>query len=105
MKKRNVILVSVMLLLAIAPMQIKAGTDTSITANKTESAVESARATELMKRLDQINALDKSEMSRLEKNEARKEVREIKKEMKKLGGGIYISAGAIIIILLLIILL
>jgi hypothetical protein len=105
MKKRNVIFVSLMLLLAIAPMQIKAGTETSVTANKTESAVESARATELMKRLDEINAMDKSAMSRLEKKEAREEVREINKEMKRLGGGIYISAGAIIIILLLILIL
>jgi hypothetical protein len=58
-----------------------------------------------MKRLDEINSLDKSAMSRLEKKEAKKEVRDINKEMKRLGGGVYISAGAIIIILLLILIL
>jgi hypothetical protein len=105
MKRRNVILVSLLLLLAIAPLQIKANTETSITANKPESAVPTARTTELMTRLDEINALDKSAMSRLEKKDAREEVREIKKELKENSGGIYISAGAIIIILLLIILL
>ncbi|WNM18048.1 hypothetical protein [Flavobacterium capsici] len=56
-------------------------------------------------RLEEIKEMDKSEMTRAEKKELRKEVRAIKAELRSTGNGLYISAGAIIIILLLIILL
>ena len=66
---------------------------------------ENPRAQQLVQRLEEINALDKSGMSRLEKKGLRKEVKEIKKEMKVISGGVYLSIGAIIIIILLLILL
>jgi ribosomal protein S6 len=69
------------------------------------SNTENPRAQQLIQRLEEINALDKSEMSRLEKKGLRKEVKEIKKEMKVISGGVYLSVGAIIIIILLLILL
>jgi hypothetical protein len=57
-------------------------------------------------RLEEIKAMDKSEMTRAEKKELRKEVRAIKSDLKASGnGGIYLSVGAIIIIVLLLILL
>jgi hypothetical protein len=56
-------------------------------------------------RLDEIKAMDKSEMSSSEKKALRKEVRSIKSELKATGNGIYLSIGAIIIIILLLILL
>ncbi len=65
---------------------------------------EDVRSQQLLQRLDEIKGLDKSEMSRLEKKSLRKEVKEIKKEMKALSGGVYLSVGAIIIIILLLIL-
>ena len=65
---------------------------------------EDVRSQQLLQRLEEIKGLDKSEMSRLEKKSLRKEVKEIKKEMKALSGGVYLSVGAIIIIILLLIL-
>ncbi len=59
----------------------------------------------LLNRLEEIKAMDKSEMSRAEKKELRKEVRAIKTELKSTGNGVYLSVGAIIIIILLLILL
>jgi hypothetical protein len=53
--------------------------------------------------LDEIKAMDKSELTRLERKALRVEVREIKSAVRASGNGIYISLGAIIIILLLII--
>jgi len=50
-------------------------------------------------------AMDKSELTRLERKALRVEVREIKSAVRASGNGIYISSGAIIIILLLIIIL
>jgi hypothetical protein len=69
------------------------------------SKTEDPRAQQLIQRLEVINAMDKSEMTRLEKKSLRKEVRDIKKEMKTISGGVYLSVGAIIIIILLLILL
>jgi hypothetical protein len=49
--------------------------------------------------------MDFSDLSSEERKEVKEELREMKKETKALGGGVYISVGAIIIILLLLILL
>ena len=56
-------------------------------------------------RLNEINKMDKSNLTTSDKRELRKEVRSIKKQMSELGGGVYISVAAIIIILLLLIIL
>ena len=63
------------------------------------------KAQQLLLRLDQIKAMDKTQLSSTEKKNLRKEVKEIKKEMKVLSGGVYLSIGAVIIIILLLILL
>ncbi|MBT8290917.1 MAG: hypothetical protein KJO93_08770 [Muriicola sp.] len=59
----------------------------------------------MLNRLEEIKAMDKSDLKRAEKKALRKEVRAIKTQLRTTGNGIYISAGALIIILLLIILL
>jgi hypothetical protein len=48
--------------------------------------------------------MDKSQLSKTEKKELRKELRGLKKQANALGGGVYLSVGAIIIIILLLIL-
>ena len=64
-----------------------------------------AYATSLKNRLEEIKAMDKTELSGAEKKALRKEVRSIKKELAAISGGVYLSIGAIILIVLLIILL
>jgi hypothetical protein len=59
----------------------------------------------LENRLSEIKAVDKSKLSKEEKKALRGEVKQIKKEMKAVSGGVYISVGAILLIALLIILL
>ena len=59
----------------------------------------------MLNRLDEIKAMDKSEMKSSEKKALRKEVRAIKSELAATGNGVYFSVGAIIIIILLLILL
>ena len=49
--------------------------------------------------------MDKHTLSRSEKKVLRREVREIKKELAAISGGVYLSIGAIILIALLLILL
>ncbi len=69
------------------------------------SEEDEARLEELKERVDEIKAMEFSTMTKAEKKEVRKELRDINKETKRLSGGVYISVGAIIIILLLLILL
>lgn len=64
-----------------------------------------AKIARLTQRIDEIKAMDKSKMSRGERKALKKEVREIRDEVKALSGGVYISIGAILVIILLLILL
>jgi hypothetical protein len=58
-----------------------------------------------LNRLDEIKAMDKSDMTSTEKKALRKEVKVIKSSLRDSNSGIYLSVGAIIIIVLLLILL
>jgi hypothetical protein len=49
--------------------------------------------------------MDKSNLSSQERQDLRNELKAMKKEAKAIGGGVYLSVGAIIIIILLLILL
>lgn len=64
-----------------------------------------SRVAQLNLRLEEINGVDKSSLSKSEKKNLRREVREIKKELATISGGVYLSIGAIILIALLLILL
>jgi hypothetical protein len=61
-----------------------------------------ARNEKLVKRLEEIKAMNPENMSRSEKRALRKEVKKIEKELAA-SGGIYISAGALILIIVLLI--
>jgi uncharacterized membrane protein YkgB len=70
------------------------------------SEVEVAERVKMLEsRVQEINAMDLSSMTRTDKREVKKELREIQKENKTMAGsGVYLSVGAIIIILLILIL-
>ncbi len=101
MKNLKMCFVISMLCLSALPVQLNAA------ANPVSAPVisEASKAEQLTNRLEEINQMDKSTMSASDKKVYRKEVRTIKKELNELGGGVYISVGAIIIIILLLILL
>ena len=74
--------------------------ETDITAPaKTDKTVD------IMVRLQEIKDMDKSGLSRTEKKDLRKEVKEMRHAIKTSKNGVYLSVGAIIIIILLLILL
>ena len=75
------------------------------TKDKVEMTVEQkAQLEKITSRVEEIKAMDKSHMSKAERKELRKELKEMKKEARAMGGGVYLSVGAIIIIILLLIL-
>jgi galactokinase len=55
-------------------------------------------------RVEEIKAMDKSSLSKTERKALRSELKELKQEARAMGGGVYLSVGAIIIIILLLIL-
>ncbi len=101
MKKIAYFLSILMWLTAIAP----AAMAKNVSAEKEPSPEEQARLEQLDERVKEIKAMDFRSMDKEEKKEIRNELRDINKEAKELGGGVYISAGALIVILLLLIIL
>ena len=65
-----------------------------------------ARIVQMKLRVDEIKNMDKSSLTREERKDLRKELRDLNQEAKAISsGGIYLSTAAIIIIILLLILL
>ena len=92
-------------LLSFVPTTSKAEANIN-SKEKIEMTAEQAQQAQVMiSRLEEIKAMDKSNMTRVEKKALRKEVKTIKMAMADLNGGVYLSVGAIIIIVLLLILL
>jgi uncharacterized protein involved in copper resistance len=104
MKKIAICIMMVFLSLTFLPLQANDATKepTSLASNK---ASEAAEIKTLELRLNELKEMDKSKMNSSEKKSMRKEVKSIKHRMHDIGGGLYISAGAIIIILLLLLIL
>jgi hypothetical protein len=101
MKKLIVFIMIAGLTLTCAPTQLIAAP----AAYAASAATESAEANALLARLHEIKTLSKTNLSSPAKKELRSEVRSIKKQLSGIGGGVYISVGALIIIILLLIIL
>jgi hypothetical protein len=105
MKKITIYLLTITALLSFTPTPSMARNESSIIPTEKVEKIESAEAKAMISRLEEIKAMDKSNMSSMEKKALRKEVRSIKKSLAQTSGGVYLSVGAIIIIVLLLILL
>ncbi|MBU1367935.1 MAG: hypothetical protein KJ578_02905 [Bacteroidetes bacterium] len=72
---------------------------------KTETKLTDAEIDRITKRVDEIREMDKSDLTAEEKIELKNELKEMKKEVKKGGGTIYIGGATLILIIILLILL
>ncbi|MBL0357896.1 MAG: hypothetical protein IPP72_13905 [Chitinophagaceae bacterium] len=99
MKRISIYLMAVCLSLTLCPVTINAAV------KPLSSYTDSSGANSMLLRISEIKAMDKTTLSSTEKKDLRKELRTIKKELKKSNGGVYLSVGGIIIIILLLILL
>jgi hypothetical protein len=104
MKNLRIYLMVLVISLSLVPSTITASEKDPIevTSKSKELPIE---VKNMLNRLEEIKKMDKSNMSRLEKKELRKEVKTIKANLKATGNGVYLSIGAIVIIILLLILL
>jgi hypothetical protein len=99
MNKMNLTLTVVILLFTFFSVKAK----TKIVINKNALALQSTTNTKsnvLLKRLEVIKEMDKSQMNKEELTNLLTEVRLIKTQLIAVDGGIFISAGAIIVILI-----
>ena len=69
-----------------------------------DSTRDAAVASQMMVRLNEIQAMDKTSLSPAEKKDLTKELMKMKKQADGLDNKVYLSVGAIIIIILLLIL-
>jgi hypothetical protein len=107
MKKITFVVMAIFLSLTFYPTQSNAAAtkNTAPTSLVVSNPAESAEAKALLKRIDEIDKMDKSNLKASEKRALRKEVRSIKKRLDAMGGYIYLSVGAALLIVLLIIIL
>ncbi len=106
--KKKIYLLSIALMLAFSTSQSKAATVITEPVAKEitlTDAQKQAKLQAIKDRVEEIKAMDKSQLSKEQKQELRAELKTMKAEAKAAGGGgVYLSVGAIVIIILLLIL-
>lgn len=105
MKSSNYLKSAFSLLFISMALSLSASTVTNDSIANNSTNASEVRATALLNRLNEIKSVKKNELSVTEKKQLRREVLSIRKEMKAMSGGVYLSVGAIIIVILLLILL
>jgi hypothetical protein len=101
MKKYIIYTLAGFLALTFIPAESKAST--GITSG-TETATPAIEKSVLLNRLEEIKAINKTDLSSKDKKVLHKETRSIQKKLHHLSGGVYISAGALIVIIIILIL-
>jgi hypothetical protein len=105
MKKFAICLIMACLSFTLVPLQAKGVSKIEPTSLPAPKPVESAEVKALELRLNEINSMDKTNMKSAEKKSMRKEVKTINHKLREIGGGVYLSAGAIILIVILLVVL
>ena len=87
------------------PSMVVNGVPTKEEVAKMSAAEKEARGNAIKLRVEEIKNMDKSTLSKTERKALKKELRELRKEAKAIGGGgVYISLAGILIIILVLIL-
>ncbi len=105
MKKIVFYLIATFLSLTFYLLQSNAATVAEPSSLLASKPAGSAEANALLLRLNEIKAMDKSNLNSSEKKELRLEVRSIRQQLREDGGGAYLSVGVIILVVVLIVIL
>ena len=97
---KNIIRMTILILLIVLGQSFSSQA-ASVPSDSTRDA---AVASQMMVRLNEIQAMDKTSLSPAEKKDLTKELMKMKKQADGLDNKVYLSVGAIIIIILLLIL-
>jgi TolA-binding protein len=102
--KKKIFYSTITFLFAISAITANASSDIKAMKEKVAgmtAAQKEERIQQIKQRVEEIKAMDKSHLSKIERKDLRDELRNMNKEVKaSRRGGIYISLGALIIILL-----
>ncbi len=104
MKKVQIYLMTIMLLIAVIPIQLSANTDPTSPTSTPVSKEEQELVIALTNRLNEINEMDKSSLSSTERRALKKEVKSINKQLKTMGSGVYITVGGLLLLIIILIL-
>ena len=104
--KKKIFYSAITFLFAISAITANASSDIKAIKEKIAGMTEAQkeeRIQQIKQRVEEIKAMDKSQLSKIERKDLRDELRNMNKEVKaeRRGNGIYISLGALIIIILL----
>jgi hypothetical protein len=102
MKKSTYLLMTILVLLCVFPATVFASEKSPLIIENPKEVPIEVQA--MFNRLDEIKAMDKSNLNSIQKKELRKEIKTIKSQLRTTNNGVYLSIGAIIIIILLLIL-
>ncbi len=105
MKKITFCLMTTGLLLTFHPAQSSSVTRESVSFTADSKSTEAAQARTLLLRLNEINQMDRSNLKSSDRKNLRGEVLSIRHRLDGLGGGVYLSAGALILIIILLVIL
>jgi hypothetical protein len=72
---------------------------------KTENKLSDAEIDRITNRVEEIRKMDKSDLTGAEKSELKSELKEMKKDVKKSGGTVYIGGATLVLIIILVLLL
>jgi len=72
---------------------------------KSENKLSAEEVNRLTRRIEEIRDMDKTDMTVMEKRDMRKELKDMKNNVKRNGGVVYIGTGTLILIIILVILL
>src|SRR3954470_20881692 len=106
--KKKVFYFALTFLFVISAITANASSDNKAIKEKVAAMTEAQkeeRIQQIKQRVEEIKAMDRSQLSKIERKDLRDELKNMNKEAKAVGGhGIYISLGALIIIILLLVL-
>lgn len=96
---------AIFLSITFLPIQSNAATTEPSSSLVAPAPEPSAEVKTLELRLNEINAMDKSNLKSSEKKSLRKEVKSINHKLREVSGGVYLSVGVIILIVILLVVL
>ena len=88
-----------------APVKASEYNNSKFHSKLVELKINKSRADSIKVRLNEIEAMDKSKLTKVETSNLRKEVKAMNKELVNGSGGIYLSVGAVLLVILLLIIL
>lgn len=106
---KKVLFFTFLMILSLSASNLSANSSPSVSESakpdKTEKNLTNEELNHMKSRIDEIRKMDKSNLSSEEKMEVKKELKEMKEDIRRDGGYVYIGGGTLLLIIILIVLL